>query len=195
MSSKKKNHNRSTRRKEPIDDTVEVEKRELIVDTVEVEKKMGLAAPLAMFIAALLVFIGASYVCNIDKLGDSYMYDAIPVETANVFAHNNGNEKDEHFIYFYSDECPKCVGIPSIIYPVAERLNKNIIAYNIGNDPHKGQTKEIYGVEGLPTIISIKQGVEVDRIEGRPTKKEITDMLVFDINAKIKQKKVIMTRD
>lgn len=72
-------------------------------------------------------------------------------------------EKEDYFVYFYQTDCIYCKETSPIIIPMAKEMKLDLKEVNL-QDEISGWKK--FNVEGTPTIIRFKDGVEVDRIHG-----------------------------
>lgn len=69
----------------------------------------------------------------------------------------------EKIVYFYKTTCPHCLRISPIVVPMAENMGINMQVLNL--EEYK-QGWDMFQIKGTPTIISYKDGKEVDRILG-----------------------------
>lgn len=98
-------------------------------------------------------------------------FEPVPYETPFRFA------QGQQIVYFYSDSCPYCKPIPRKLFPLAKKMNIDVIAYDLGNDPQKHIIYQDYGLQWVPTILYLDDNKEIDRLEGEFTKKEIKELL------------------
>jgi thioredoxin-like negative regulator of GroEL len=69
----------------------------------------------------------------------------------------------EKIVYFYKTTCPHCLRISPIVVPMAENMKINMQVLNL--EEYK-QGWDMFQIKGTPTIISYKDGKEVNRILG-----------------------------
>ncbi|MGE7885622.1 thioredoxin family protein [Bacillus sp. NPDC094077] len=69
----------------------------------------------------------------------------------------------EKIVYFYKTTCPHCLRISPIVVPMAKNMGINMQVLNL--EEYK-QGWDMFQIKGTPTIISYKDGKEVDRILG-----------------------------
>ncbi|MED4447194.1 thioredoxin family protein [Bacillus thuringiensis] len=69
----------------------------------------------------------------------------------------------EKIIYFYKTTCPHCLRVSPIVVPMAENMKINMQVLNL--EEYK-QGWDMFQIKGTPTIISYKDGKEVNRILG-----------------------------
>ncbi|PFK04110.1 thioredoxin family protein [Bacillus cereus] len=69
----------------------------------------------------------------------------------------------EKIVYFYKTTCPHCLRISPIVVPMAENMKINMQVLNL--EEYK-QGWGMFQIKGTPTIISYKDGKEVNRILG-----------------------------
>ncbi|MBE5107233.1 thioredoxin family protein [Bacillus thuringiensis] len=69
----------------------------------------------------------------------------------------------EKIVYFYKTTCPHCLRISPIVVPMAENMGINMQVLNL--EEYK-QGWDMFQIKGTPTIISYKDGKEVNRILG-----------------------------
>ncbi|XLP21969.1 thioredoxin family protein [Bacillus toyonensis] len=69
----------------------------------------------------------------------------------------------EKIVYFYKTTCPHCLRISPIVVPMAENMKINMQVLNL--EEYK-QGWDMFRIKGTPTIISYKDGKEVNRILG-----------------------------
>ncbi|MEH7219483.1 thioredoxin family protein [Bacillus toyonensis] len=69
----------------------------------------------------------------------------------------------EKIVYFYKTTCPHCLKISPIVVPMAENMEINMQVLNL--EEYK-QGWDMFQIKGTPTIISYKDGKEVNRILG-----------------------------
>ncbi|MGG3675043.1 thioredoxin family protein [Bacillus nitratireducens] len=69
----------------------------------------------------------------------------------------------EKIVYFYKTTCPHCLRISPIVVPMAENMKINMQVLNL--EEYK-QGWVMFQIKGTPTIISYKDGKEVNRILG-----------------------------
>jgi thioredoxin 1 len=83
--------------------------------------------------------------------------------------------KGKYILEFYSERCVACKTVESIM----DRLMKeygDIKLVRIDVRRNRDIAKK-FGVIALPVLIFIKDGVEVDRIKGAKTEKELRDFI------------------
>ena len=69
----------------------------------------------------------------------------------------------EKIVYFYKTTCPHCLRVSPIVVPMAENMKINMQVLNL--EEYK-QGWDMFQIKGTPTIISYKDGKEVNRILG-----------------------------
>ncbi|PGM88495.1 thioredoxin family protein [Bacillus cereus] len=69
----------------------------------------------------------------------------------------------EKIVYFYKTTCPHCLKVSPIVVPMAENMEINMQVLNL--EEYK-QGWDMFQIKGTPTIISYKDGKEVNRILG-----------------------------
>ena len=73
---------------------------------------------------------------------------------------------------FWSPMCSHCMDMKPVVEELAKEKNDSILI--VGADVDKAKkTSDKYNVEGLPTLIFFRDGVEVHRTEGSMPKKEL----------------------
>ncbi|MGE7887582.1 thioredoxin family protein [Bacillus cereus] len=73
------------------------------------------------------------------------------------------SNRKEKIVYFYKTTCPHCLRISPIVVPMAENMKINMQVLNL--EEYK-QGWDMFQIKGTPTIISYKDGKEVNRILG-----------------------------
>lgn len=69
----------------------------------------------------------------------------------------------EKIVYFYKTTCPHCLRVSPIVVPMAENMKINMQVLNL--EEYK-QGWDMFQIKGTPTIISYRDGKEVNRILG-----------------------------
>ncbi len=79
---------------------------------------------------------------------------------------------------FRAEWCPDCTFIDSFIDDTFKKFEDNIYAFNIDIDKFPN-LKETYKVNGIPSFIAFKNGVEINRFvnRARKSREEISDFL------------------
>lgn len=72
------------------------------------------------------------------------------------------------FIDFYSDNCSPCTQMEPVVGYLNGYFNSEILTVNFGkiNVSSNIQSKQNYAIQGTPTFIIFKDGVEIDRVIG-----------------------------
>ncbi|WIG15356.1 thioredoxin family protein [Bacillus thuringiensis] len=73
------------------------------------------------------------------------------------------SDHKEKIVYFYKTTCPHCLRVSPIVVPMAENMKINMQVLNL--EEYK-QGWDMFQIKGTPTIISYKDGKEVNRILG-----------------------------
>lgn len=114
---------------------------------------------------------------NETKLKDNpYGTDKLQTSTINLLGNENYNniilpkdlEKkiesgEEVTAYFFSPECSYCLAMTPVLMPVAKEMDIEVFQFNL---LEFGKNAAPYGIEGTPTLIHYKDGVEIDRLYG-----------------------------
>lgn len=79
---------------------------------------------------------------------------------------------------FYGDNCVHCENLKPI-FKQLEKENPDLQFYQIDTQQDIVMTRN-FEIKGLPTIITIKDGKEVNRIVGFKTKEELTTLIAKD---------------
>ncbi len=82
---------------------------------------------------------------------------------------------------FYADWCGPCRAMAPIITELAERFDGSVkfAKLNVDESP---EIAERYGVEGIPTLIVFKKGLEMDRVVGLIPRNQLADHLNTIVN-------------
>ncbi|GAA0357995.1 thioredoxin family protein [Bacillus horti] len=72
---------------------------------------------------------------------------------------------EDFFVYFFSPECEHCKRATPILVPIAEEMGVEIFKYNL-LEFNEGRSK--YDIQYTPTLVTYKNGEEVDRAVGAP---------------------------
>lgn len=73
---------------------------------------------------------------------------------------------------FWSPACPSCMKFKPVIEEVARDYRDTVLVVGAQVD-HNEITSEAYHVSGLPTVILMRDGVEVHRSEGAIPRREL----------------------
>ena len=78
------------------------------------------------------------------------------------------------FIYFWAEWCSPCKHFSPVVEDLKKEKNLNLFKMNADENPI---SSEKFKLTGIPTIIVIKDGVEVNRIIGGMPKHKLADRL------------------
>ena len=79
-------------------------------------------------------------------------------------------------IDFFATWCGPCRMLAPIIEEIAEERSDSIIVGKVDVDEQPGLASK-FGVMSIPTVVLIKNGVEIDRFVGYRPKESIEEML------------------
>ncbi len=86
------------------------------------------------------------------------------------------NQEKLVVIDFWAEWCAPCRRIASIISELADIYNEKAVIGKCDTEDGE-QTTEQFSVRNLPTIVFVKNGVEIDRIVGAVTKSKIQETI------------------
>lgn len=96
---------------------------------------------------------------TVDQLENKdYQYVISPEEAIDVIKSSKVN-----FVYFYSPTCSHCKNATPKVNKVLSEKNLEINQYNL-LEYQKGWQE--FNINGTPTLIAFKNGIEIDRLEG-----------------------------
>ncbi|MDM5155661.1 thioredoxin family protein [Bacillus sp. DX1.1] len=73
----------------------------------------------------------------------------------------------EKIVYFYKTTCPHCLKVSPIVVPLAKNMNIDLQVMNL---EEYQQGWDMFQIKGTPTIISYKNGKEMNRILGEQSR-------------------------
>ena len=80
------------------------------------------------------------------------------------------------FVDFYADWCGPCIAMKSVLEELEKELSGEVEIKKIDVDQHQEEASK-YGVMSIPTYLILKDGQEVDRFVGVPSKEVIKHKL------------------
>ena len=78
------------------------------------------------------------------------------------------------FVYFWAEWCAPCKHFSPVVEDIKKEKNLNLFKVNADDNPDSSKR---FKLTGIPTIIVIKDGVEVDRIIGGMPKHKLAERL------------------
>ena len=78
------------------------------------------------------------------------------------------------FVYFWAEWCGPCKHFSPVVEDIKKEKNLNLFKVNADDNPDSSKR---FKLTGIPTIIVIKDGVEVDRIIGGMPKHKLAERL------------------
>lgn len=78
------------------------------------------------------------------------------------------------FIYFWAEWCSPCKHFSPVVNDLKKEKNLNLFKMNVDENPI---SSDKFKLTGIPTIVVIKDGLEVDRVIGGMPKHKLADRL------------------
>jgi len=115
-----------------------------------------------ILILLALIVVGAGGAWYFTSLSDSKQADVFEQVTPEKINAKMEN-KEDFYVYFYSDDCPYCVEFSPKLEEAAKEANKKIQKLDVFE--HRTDLEQ-FDVQAWPTLIHYKDGQEKDRLIG-----------------------------
>lgn len=85
--------------------------------------------------------------------------------------------KETFAVYFYQRNCPGCDAVRPIVNEFIKETGKKIYAINLNLADNPSYLAQNLAIQGSPTVISFKQGEEVDRLSSVFKKEQLQECI------------------